>query len=314
MTYGLVSMKDDSGNKSALGRGLSALISEATVNSFHKNNDKNTSGGGVMMLPLSKIVCNNQQPRKHINHESLEELAASVREHGILQPILVRKLDDSLYQIIAGERRFHAAKKAELKEIPALIKNYNECDTLEIAIIENIQRAELSALEEANAYQKLIDEHSHTQETLSKRLGKSRSHVANILRLNKLPEEIKKLLAEDKITVGHARALINVSDPIEFARSILANNLNVRETERLAKKLNKKYEEEAKKKTNGGQNSANQIDDADILTLTKELAKSLQMKVTIKNKKGDGYNISVECKNADDLDLIIAKLNNSNIF
>lgn len=314
MTYGLISMKDDSGNKNALGRGLSALISEATVNSFHKNNDKNTSGCGVMMLPLSKIVCNNQQPRKHINHEALEELASSVREHGILQPILVRKLDDSLYQIIAGERRFHAAKKAELKEIPALIKNYNECDTLEIAIIENIQRAELSALEEANAYQKLIDEHSHTQETLSKRLGKSRSHVANILRLNKLPEEIKKLLAEDKITVGHARALINVSDPIEFARSILANNLNVRETERLAKKLNKKYEEEAKKKTNGAQNSANQIDDADILTLTKELAKSLQMKVTIKNKKGDGYNLSVECKNADDLDLVIAKLNNSNIF
>lgn len=289
-------------DKSVLGRGLSTLISEATIAAVNRNENKSND---IQTLSINKIIFNTKQPRKNIDHEELQELAASIAEHGILQPILVRKIDENTYQIIAGERRYHAAQKVGLKEIPVIIKNYNDSDSLEIALVENIQRQDLNALEEAFSYNTLLEEYGHTQESIARKLGKSRSYIANTLRLNKLPEEIKKLLINKKITPGHAKAIASSDDPIDLARTIIEHNLNVRDTEKLIRKLSS---DQQKKIEKNNKNTKNNTEDLDIKTLEKELCDNLKLKVNIQNKNGK-YKITIDCgDDLDNFDLIVAKL------
>ena len=290
--------------KNALGRGLSELISETAI-SFDEADIGGTSV--VIFLSLNKVIFNSNQPRKNIDYSEIDDLVVSIKTHGILQPILVRRVDQDLYQVIAGERRCHAARKAGLTSIPAIVKDYNECDALEIAIIENVQRKDLNPIEESDAYCKLVEEHAHTQESLSRRIGKSRSHIANTMRLNKLPIEIKDLLLQNKLSAGHARAIASSESPVELARIIIENNLNVRETEKLIKKLAKQGEKENLQKNNHKKH------DADLKELETQLEKTLRMDVQIKSTE-HGYKVTINCKDLDNFDLIIAKLNSENIF
>jgi ParB family transcriptional regulator, chromosome partitioning protein len=290
--------------KNALGKGLSELISETSI---PLSNETNLTGSRLIFLPLNHVVFNTNQPRKTIDHAELDDLTTSIKEHGILQPIIVRQIDKNLYQIIAGERRCHAARKAGLLEIPVIIKEYNECDALEVAIIENVQRKELNAIEESEAYCKLVENYSHTQESLARRLGKSRSHIANTMRLNKLPNEIKTLLMQNKISAGHARAITNNENPVELARVIIENNLNVRETEKLIKKLTK---DQGKNNTDVKEKKAYNID---LEGIEAQLGETLHMKVKI-NEVENGFKLSVHCKDVNEFDLIVAKLSSSNLF
>ena len=211
--------------KSILGRGLDELFETQSKNQPPKE------------LPLSSIEQGSSQPRKKFDFEKIQQLAASIRETGLIQPILVRPTEDpNKYAIIAGERRWLAAKEAGLEFVPVIIKDINDREALKIAIIENIQREDLNVIEEAEAYQRLIDEHNYTQDMIAAQVGKSRSHIANTLRLLNLPLEVKEYLINGQISPGHARALINDEFAVEKARGIIENKLNVREVERQTKK------------------------------------------------------------------------------
>ena len=216
--------------KKALGRGLSALIPQ--------KGESPVVSGALAQIPLDRISPNPYQPRKIFNEQSLDDLARSVREHGIVQPLVVSRTADNRYRLIAGERRFRAALKAGLQSVPAVIKDLQkEGDALQIALIENIQREDLNPIEEANAYHQLHDEFGLTQEEISRRVGKERSTVANFLRLLKLPETVKQRLATGQLSMGHARALLSLDSAKkqeQLADRIVKNSLNVRQTEMLA--------------------------------------------------------------------------------
>lgn len=216
-----------------LGRGLSALLGESKL---QQSEATDRSHGFVRVVSLEKITAGIYQPRQYFNQEELQELADSIKLNGVLQPIILRSSgDEGDYEIIAGERRFRAAKIAGLKEIPAVIKKINNHEALELALIENIQREDLSLLEEAEGYQRLVDEFSYTYDHIAQKIGKSRSHVNNILRLRNLPKEVQNLLSQKQISMGHARALINSNNPQELAKRILAESLNVRDIESLVR-------------------------------------------------------------------------------
>lgn len=216
-----------------LGRGLSALLGESKK---QQSEAVDRSHGFVRMIELNKITAGVYQPRHNFDATELNELADSIRLNGVLQPIILRRSnDEGDFEIIAGERRFRAAKIAGLKEIPAVVKKINNHEALELALIENIQREDLSMLEEAEGYKRLMDEFSYTYEQIGQKIGKSRSHVNNILRLLNLPKEVQKLLDQKAISMGHARALINSKNPIELANKIVAESLNVRDVEELVR-------------------------------------------------------------------------------
>lgn len=209
-----------------LGKGLSTLLGDKKFSIID---------GSKNELPIDSIVTNNIQPRKNFNENTLNELIDSIKKYGVLQPILVRKIEDNKYEIIAGERRFRSAKLAGLKFIPAIIKDFDDEKSFNLSIIENIQREDLNAIEEANAYNNLIEKYNYTQQDISEKVGKSRSHIANLLRLLTLPDIVQKYLIDGKIEMGHARALVNcnfVNDIIDY---IVDNNLSVREVEKLVK-------------------------------------------------------------------------------
>ena len=229
--------------KPAMGRGLEAI--------FDANSTENASG--VSVIRISDIEVNKSQPRRTFDDASLAELSQSIAAHGVIQPIAVKSTGGGFYKIIAGERRFRAAKMAGLSEIPAIIMELDEKSSAEVAIIENIQREDLNVIEEAAAYKALMDEYKMTQEELSQRLGKSRSSVANILRVLDLPEELQTLLKDEKISLGHAKALMGLkyrSDLVPTAEKVCALNLNVRATESLVRKINDSYTEETKEDAN----------------------------------------------------------------
>lgn len=217
-----------------LGRGLSALLGENKIQSNILNTN-NENIEKVEKINLNKITIGNYQPRTNFDETELVELANSIKEHGVIQPIIVRKNNDDTYQIIAGERRFRASQIANLREIPAIVKKFSNQDALEIAIIENIQRTDLSVTEEASGYQKLIEEFSYTQDQIAQKVGKSRSHITNLLRLLNLPQKVRDLLDAKLISMGHARAIINAEDPSRLADIIINENLNVRQAEDLAR-------------------------------------------------------------------------------
>ena len=218
-----------------LGRGLSALLGESKSKKEFIPFSNKIDGENVDFIPLNKIIAGIYQPRQNFNQNELVELADSIKESGVIQPIILRKAEDDHYEIIAGERRFRASKIAGLKTIPAIVKKINNHEALELAIVENIQRSDLSPIEEARGYQRLVDEFSYTQEQIAKRTGKSRSHITNLLRLLGLPENVRDLLDRGLISMGHARAIINSIDPAKLARRIIDEELTVRDVEILVR-------------------------------------------------------------------------------
>ncbi|AGC67044.1 stage 0 sporulation protein J [Thermoclostridium stercorarium subsp. stercorarium DSM 8532] len=272
--------------KKGLGKGLGALL----------DTDNILSGdSGVMELKIIDIEPNKEQPRKNFDQEKLQALAESIKQHGVVQPIIVKKQDKG-YTIIAGERRWRAAKLAGLKTIPAIVKDLSSRETMEIALIENLQREDLNPIEEAEAYQKLMDEHGLTQEALSKLVGKSRAAIANSVRLLSLPDKIKDMLINEQLTPGHARALITVEDPerqIKLAEEIIEKDLSVRETEKLVNE--RKNEKKQKRKA---------AKDPTILDIEEKLKSILGTKVELRHNKNKGK-IVIEYYSNDEFNRII---------
>ena len=270
--------------KKGLGRGLSSLIGDT------KTNDK------VNKVLIGDLVRNKYQPRKNFNKENLEELSNSIKERGIIQPIVVRPLenDKSKFEIIAGERRWIAAQNAGLNEVPITVLNIDNLKSLEFAIVENVQRSNLNPIEEANGYQRLVDEFSYDQEKISKFIGKSRSHIANCLRLLNLPTEVKSYLENDKLTLGHAKILVGLPNAQFLAKKIVDKKLSVRQAENLVRVFKSK----SNLKIVSNQNS-------DIYSLEKSLEEKTGLNVKIINSKKNSGKIYFEYKDLEQLDKII---------
>jgi len=277
-----------------LGRGLSALLGEGEPDPPPA---AETEGGAKSRnLPVAFLKPNRFQPRRFFDANELKELADSIKEKGVLQPILVRPTDNKdLFEIVAGERRWRAAQLAKLHEVPVLIRPFSDGESLEIAIIENVQRAGLNAIEEAFGYQELINKFTYTQEQLSDVIGKSRSHIANMLRLLKLPDSIREMITDGRLSAGHARTLIGVPNPEQMAKEILSGGLNVRQAEKKA----------AAPK---GPSKKATAKDADTKALEASVSNSLGMNVEIENR-GERGAVKIHYKNLEQLDEIVRRLN-----
>ncbi|MCV2872549.1 ParB/RepB/Spo0J family partition protein [Defluviimonas sp. WL0050] len=286
-------MTDRKSERRGLGRGLSALMADVNLDE-PTSRDPDRPRRADTRLPVEKLEPNPDQPRRDFSTEALEELAASIRAKGVIQPLIVRinPRKSNSYEIVAGERRWRAAQIAQLHDVPVLIRDFSDTEVLEVAIIENIQRADLNAVEEAMAYRQLMDRFGHTQEKLAEGLSKSRSHIANLLRLLTLPGEVQTWLREGKLTAGHARALVTTEDPTALARQVIAKGLSVRETERLAKAPVKKPAARA----------ARPEKDADTRVLEQDLSAHLKMRVVIDHKGLDGGQLVITYKTLDQLD------------
>lgn len=291
-------MADDV-SKKRLGRGLAALLGDVDTDAEAVERARSQR-----RVPIEFVTANPNNPRRSFNVEELEDLTRSVREKGIVQPILVRPqpgkpLEENRYEIIAGERRWRAAQQAGLHEIPVLIQAVNDKEALELAIVENVQRADLNPIEEALGYQQLLDGFDYTQQDLATVIGKSRSHVANTLRLMKLPEKVQSLLQAGELTAGHAKILVTADDPSALADRIIAGEMSVRAAEGLVR-------DGAKAKPQVP-NTA-QTKDADTQALENSLSEVLGLLVDLRHKpKGDGE-LRIKYKTLDQLDLIAAKL------
>jgi ParB family chromosome partitioning protein len=287
-----------------LGRGLSALLGEEMGEVVAAPEAR-----APRTVPVELIHPGRYQPRHQFDPEQLEALAQSIKAQGILQPLLVRPHPErpGHYEIVAGERRWRAAQAAQLHEVPVVLRELGEREALEIALVENVQRQDLNPLEEAEGYRRLIDEFNHTQEDLARALGKSRSHVANLLRLLTLPEEVRALLREGKITAGHARALIGVEEAPHFAREIVKHGLNVRQVERMVQMLAKQKQ----KKEGAPAASLAGPRDADTALLEREITQLLGLKVQIVFHRGRGGILSIHYDTLDQLDDVLRRLHNS---
>ena len=278
-----VDNKADVRLKKGLGRGLSSLLGETTENV--KTNK----------VPIHDITRNKFQPRKYFSKESLEELTNSIKEQGVIQPIVVRpdKSSKNKYEIIAGERRWLASQSAGLHEVPIVILEVDDVKSLEFAIIENVQRQDLNPIEEARGYQKLVDDYNYDQEKLAKFIGKSRSYIANILRLLSLPEDVLIMVEKGDLSAGHARSLVGLNNPISVAKKIVQKKLSVRQAETLVKTFKNKKVNLLYKK------------DSNILELQRVLEEKTGLSVSINNKKNNSGTISFEYKDLQQLDTII---------
>ena len=279
----------------ALGRGLSSLLNEEITPIEIITSSNN--------IDLELIEGNEDQPRKYFNEEKIKELADSINSHGLVQPIIVNKSQSGKYKIIAGERRFRACKIAGLRQVPVIIKDLTEKEILEIALIENIQRQELTAIEEAEGFQKLIKEYGYSQGELAVVVGKSRSHVANLLRLNQLPESIKFMINNGQLSMGHARCLIGLENAEEIANKVVANDLNVRQVEELVS--NKRRKEKA---NNSVTKEKDKVIDEDLVMLGQSLSEKFGVKVVVENS-WNGGRISLHYSNLEELDSILTKFN-----
>ena len=269
--------------KKGLGRGLSSLLGDSSK----KINTNKVS--------IKDITRNKLQPRKHFDKESLDELANSIKKQGVIQPIVVRpdKTSEGKYEIIAGERRWLASQNAGLHEVPVVILNVDDVKSLEFAIVENVQRRDLNPIEEAQGYQRLVNDYNYNQEKLSQFIGKSRSYIANSLRLLSLPEDILLMVQEGDLSAGHARSLIGLSNSVEIAKKIVQKKLSVRQSEILARQFkDKKFKLVSKK-------------DSNILDLQKDLEEKTGLSVSINNKKNNSGAISFEYRDLDQLDKLI---------
>ena len=269
--------------KKGLGRGLSSLLGD---------NSKKIETNKVA---IKDLIRNKFQPRKHINKESLEELTNSIKEQGVIQPIIVRpdKTSKGKYEIIAGERRWLASQNAGLHEVPVVILNVDDVKSLEFAIVENVQRQDLNPIEEAKGYQRLVDDFNYNQEKLSQFIGKSRSYIANSLRLLSLPQEVHSMVEQGNLSAGHARSLIGLNNSVDIARKIIQKKLSVRQSEILVRQFrDKKFKLISKK-------------DSNVLAVQKDLEEKTGLSVSINNKKNNSGTISFEYKDLDQLDKLI---------
>ncbi len=275
--------------KKGLGRGLSSLLGDSSKNI--KTNK----------IAIKDIVRNKFQPRKNFNKDSLAELTNSIKEQGVIQPIIVRPSAslDGKYEIIAGERRWLASQNAGLHEVPTVILNVDDVKSLEFAIVENVQRQDLNPIEEARGYQRLVDDFSYNQDKLSKFIGKSRSYIANSLRLLSLPDEVLSMVEQENLSAGHARSLIGLNNSVDIAKKIIQKKLSVRQAEVLARQFrNKKFKLVHKK-------------DPNILDLQKTLEEKTGLNISISNKKSNSGTITFEYKDLDQLDRIINTIKNN---
>ena len=277
-----------------LGRGLSALFGEGAEDYAELDSVRQSK-----MVPIGYLRPGRFQPRRDFDDAQMDALVQSVKEHGILQPLLVRRDPDdpNSYEIVAGERRWRAAQLARLHEMPVVVKELTDAGALEIALIENIQRQDLNPLEEGEGYRRLIEEFEHTQDALSRAVGKSRSHIANTLRLLRLPQSVKKMLVGGELSAGHARALLNLDDPDKLARRIVKQGLNVRQTERLVKQA----------KTASRATTTKSHKDPDTVALEKDLSDLLGLRVAV-NFRGDGGELVIYYKTLEQLDDVLHKL------
>jgi ParB family chromosome partitioning protein len=316
---------DANSKKKGLGRGLSHLFGEAEAAYRGPEAEESIAPAaaptaGSKTLPIAYLRPGRFQPRRHFDEAALDELASSIRQHGLLQPILVRPVagEADLYEIIAGERRWRAAQKASLHEAPVIIQTLSDTQALEIALVENLQRQDLTALEEAEGYQRLIDEFGHSHGALGQLVGKSRSHVANILRLLTLPATVKAMVQNGQLSAGHARALLTAPDPGALAATVAERGLSVREAEQLA---NQAKEAPKSKSPQGGRPDSSRADPsrpdpgrgggkakhADLLALERDLTGKLGLRVTI-DAQGIGGTVSIAYRSLDQLDQVLEKL------
>lgn len=297
--------------KKGLGRGLSALMNDelapaATLAAVETDRAPNT-------LPVSALQAGKFQPRRQFDEEVLHELADSIEKNGIMQPITVRSVGNGRYEIIAGERRFRAAKLAKLTDVPVIIREADDAQALELALIENIQRADLNPLEEAAGYQRLMEEFNYTQEKLASEVGKSRSHVANLLRLLDLPETIKKLVDQGKLTMGHARALLTAKNPETLAKQVVADGLNVRQTELLASggELGAAKPASGKKASAARAPKADGSKNTEVREIEDMLAENLGLKVAINTRGAQAGEVVISYDSLAQLDEILRRLGGS---
>ena len=291
--------------KKNLGRGLGALLGgeDLDLDVLSDKPGRNEAGKEAKTgdrVDIDKLVPGKYQPRTEFDKAALDSLVESIKEKGVLQPLLVRKQGDK-YEIIAGERRWRASKEAGLKEVPVIVKDFSDKEALEVALIENLLRENLSAIEEAEGYKRLMDEFSHTQEALAQVVGKSRSQIANTLRLLSLPAEVQEMVKENKISAGHARALVGLDNAVALAKQIIAKDLNVRQVEDLVSK-----QKEPKKAKN-----PRPIDE-DIEEIENDLRKELGLRIKITPSKQGGGKVTLQYASAAELDMILSILENKN--
>ena len=280
---------------SRLGRGLAALIGDMATMEPLRGPE---SGNGQKRVPVGQIIANRANPRRDFDSDQLDELTNSIREKGVMQPLLVRPTEDpTVFEIIAGERRWRASQRAGLHDVPVIVREVDDKEALELAIIENVQRVDLNPLEEAQGYEQLIEQFSYTQQDLAQVIGKSRSHVANTLRLLKLPREVREMVSNGQLTAGHARTLITADDPMALAREIIERGLSVREAEVLTQRgaTPKRAAAEPEPK------------DTDTLAIEKQMSDFLGLKVTIEHRASGGK-VEIRYKTLEQLDGVLSKL------
>lgn len=306
MSQDVLEDKKPASKARGLGRGLNALFEDEET--FAAASQALGGGADVPVsqrdqVNISELKPGALQPRHVFEDETLAQLAESIRIHGVLQPLLVRKISDpkAKFEIIAGERRWRAAQKAQLHEVPVIILDLSDVKALEIALIENLQREDLNPIDEALGYQKLMEDYGHTQEKLGEALGKSRSHIANMVRLLNLPKAVQDMVAKDVLSMGHARALITAKDPQGLAKTIVAQGLSVREAEKLAAEHSDKP---SKSKASGKKYTK----DPDTIALEKEVSNSIGMKIVIESKNGKAGTLAIEFKSLDQLDELLHRL------
>lgn len=296
-------MADKKPKRRGLGRGLSALMSDVVLS--EQSGAPNQASAADHFIPVENIQPNPNQPRRSFTPDQLEDLTNSIREKGIIQPLILRKNKEEpgTYQIVAGERRWRAAQAAQLHQVPALVRDYDDTEVLEVAIIENIQRADLNPIEEAAGYRQLMDRFGHTQERLGEALGKSRSHIANLLRLLTLPDDVQRMLSDGKLSAGHARALVTMPNAAWLARQVVSKGLSVRETENLVKNASVPPRPRTGK--------APRTKDADTRALEQDLSAALGMTTGIEHKSdGQSGQISIQYSSLDELDELCRILSN----
>ncbi len=282
-----------------LGRGLSALMADVAVDGQPAVSDRRE----LRRVPIDRIEANPDQPRRSFDDAALADLAASIREKGVVQPLVVRPHPDRAdnFQIVAGERRWRAAQIAQQHELPVIVREFDDREVIEVAIIENVQRSNLNPIEEAAGYRQLVDRFGHTQERLSEALGKSRSHIANLLRLLHLPQEVQDMVVDGQLTAGHARALITSPDPVVLARQVAERHLSVRDTENLARKgpsaPNQRRQQAAK--------------DADTAALESDLAAATGLKVSIDHRHDGAGVLTLRYRSLEQLDDLCRRIANT---
>jgi ParB family chromosome partitioning protein len=294
---------------SGLGRGLAALLDEAASSEESKEQGSNAQAArGAREIEISRIRPNPAQPRSHFDEDAIAELAESIAERGVLQPVLLRPDGDN-FQLVAGERRWRAAQKARLHAIPAIVRDIDDSTSAEIALIENVQRQDLNAIEEAEGYRQLVDRYGHTQEDVAKLVHKSRSHVANLLRLLDLPKAVKQLLLQGDISMGHARAVLTAPEPEGLAREIVEKGLSVRQAELLAKQARPRPADGA---PSSPASQGQQAQDPDLAALERQLGDMLGLGVKVSHNGRSGT-VTLRYSSLDQLDMICQRLSGETI-